>query len=112
MERREEIRAQERRAWDEREDAREGERASERSRETEREAEREASILVLEEVADEIETEILHLKVTAWWWQSVNEVGVVDVVHERECVVFWFCFSNPRTKCIHCDNCLVISGRA
>ena len=89
MERREEIRAQERRAWDEREDAREGERASERSRETEREAEREASILVLEEVADEIETEILHLKVTAWWWQSVNEVGVVDVVHERECVVYW-----------------------
>ena len=26
-----------------------------------------------------------------------------------ECVVYWYSFSNPRTRCIHCDNCLVIS---
>ena len=26
---------------------------------------------------------------------------------ERECVVYWYSFSNPRTRCIHCDNCLV-----
>ena len=26
-----------------------------------------------------------------------------------ESVVYWYSFSNPRTKCIHCDNCLVIS---
>ena len=25
---------------------------------------------------------------------------------KRECVVYWYSFSNPRTKCIHCDNCL------
>ena len=26
----------------------------------------------------------------------------------RESVVDWYSFSNPRTRCIHCDNCLVI----
>jgi len=25
-----------------------------------------------------------------------------------ESVVHWYSFSNPRTKCIHCDNCLEI----
>jgi len=29
----------------------------------------------------------------------------------RECVVYWYSFSNPRTKCIHCDNCLVIKKK-
>ena len=24
------------------------------------------------------------------------------------CVVYWYSFSNPRTRCIHYDNCLVI----
>ena len=28
-----------------------------------------------------------------------------------ESVVYWYSFSNPRTKCIHCDNCLVIMLR-
>ena len=28
-----------------------------------------------------------------------------------ECVVYWYSFSNPRTKCIHCDNCLVIKKK-
>ena len=30
---------------------------------------------------------------------------------QRECVVYWYSFSNPRSKCqcIHCDNCLVIT---
>ena len=27
----------------------------------------------------------------------------------RESVVYWYSFSNPRTKCIHCDSCLVIT---
>jgi len=27
---------------------------------------------------------------------------------EIVCVVYWCSFSNPRTKCIHCDNCRVI----
>jgi len=27
------------------------------------------------------------------------------------CVVYWYSFSNPRTKCIHCNNCLVIKKR-
>jgi hypothetical protein len=33
--------------------------------------------------------------------------------HRRkgECVVYWYSFSNPRTKCIHCDNCLVIKKK-
>ena len=26
----------------------------------------------------------------------------------RESVVYWYSFSNPRTRRIHCDNCLVI----
>jgi hypothetical protein len=29
----------------------------------------------------------------------------------RECVAYWYSFSNPRTKCIHCDNCLVITKK-
>ena len=26
----------------------------------------------------------------------------------RARVVYWYCFSNPRTKCIHCGNSLVM----
>jgi len=26
----------------------------------------------------------------------------------RESVVYWYSFSNPLTKCIHCDNCLAL----
>ena len=26
-------------------------------------------------------------------------------------VFYWFSFSNPRTRCIHCDNCLVIKKK-
>ena len=29
----------------------------------------------------------------------------------RESVVYWYSFSNPRTRCIHCDNCLVIKKK-
>ena len=28
-----------------------------------------------------------------------------------ESVVYWYSFSNPRTKCIHYDNCLVIKKK-
>ena len=30
------------------------------------------------------------------------------VLFYLESVVHWYSFSNPRTECIHCDNCLVI----
>ena len=30
----------------------------------------------------------------------------------RECVVYWYSLSNPRTKFIHYDNCLVIRSCA
>jgi hypothetical protein len=55
---------------DEREHAREDEWASEHLKEKDRETEREMSIFVLEEVTDEIETEILHLKVLMDYWQQ------------------------------------------
>ena len=32
----------------------------------------------------------------------------IECVLLRERVVYWYSFGNPRTKCIHCDNCLVV----
>lgn len=58
---------------DEREHVREDEWASEHLREKDRETEREISIFAIEEVTDEIETEILHLKVLMDYWQQERD---------------------------------------
>jgi len=49
-----------------------------------------------------ISKEMLKERGDAW-------VGCLPrVPKERESVVYWYSFSNPRTECMHCDNCLVI----
>ena len=68
--RRDEMNARVSHERDEREHAREKNWVSEHLKEKDRETEREMSIFVLEEVTDEIETEILHLKVLMDCWQQ------------------------------------------
>ena len=43
--------------------------------------------------------------------ETVLFIGAPSVTLAMMIVVYWYSFSNPRTKCIHYDNCLVIKKK-
>ena len=44
-------------------------------------------------------------------WILITQDGADGRAGARQRVGDWYSFSNPRTKCIHYDNCLVIKKK-